>query len=59
MLTEKIGAFAEYLRLVDAAKKKGNGRLALQIQTICGTGIRVSELRFITAEAAKRGRCFL
>ncbi|MBR5428258.1 MAG: tyrosine-type recombinase/integrase [Clostridia bacterium] len=46
---------AEYQRLVDAANKKGNERLALLIQTICGTGIRVSELKFITVEAAKRG----
>ena len=52
---EKELTRAEYQRLVDAAKRKGNERLALLIQTICGTGIRVSELRFITVEAAKRG----
>ena len=52
---EKELTKAEYLRLVETAKKKGNGRLALLIQTICGTGIRVSELQFITVEAAKRG----
>ncbi len=52
---EKELTKAEYLRLVETAKKKGNGRLALLIQTICGTGIRVGELRFITVEAAKRG----
>ena len=52
---EKELTKAEYLRLVETAKKKGNGRLALLIQTICGTGIRVSELKFITVEAAKRG----
>ncbi len=52
---EKELTKAEYLRLVETAKKKGNGRLAPLIQTICGTGIRVSELRFITVEAAKRG----
>lgn len=46
---------AEYLRLVDAAAKKGNEKLALIIQTICGTGIRVSELRYITAEAVEQG----
>lgn len=45
----------EYLRLVDAAYTAGNQRLALLMETICGTGIRVSELRYITAEALKNG----
>lgn len=44
---------AEYLRLLDASKR--NEQLNLVIQTICGTGIRVSELRYFTAEAVKRG----
>ena len=52
---EKELTRAEYQRLVDAANRKGNERLALLIQPICGTGIRVSELQFITVEAAKRG----
>ena len=47
---------AEYVRLVDAARRQGNERLALLLQTICATGIRVSELRFITVEAAALGR---
>ena len=47
---------AEYVRLVDAAQRQGNERLALLLQTICATGIRVSELRFITVEAAALGR---
>ena len=46
---------AEYMRLVKAAKQKGNERLSLLIQTICGTGIRVSELQYITVEAVKCG----
>ena len=46
---------AEYIRLVRTAKQKGNERLDLILQTICGTGIRVSELRFITVEAVCRG----
>ena len=46
---------AEYLRLINAAQQKKNDRLNLIIQTICGTGIRVSELKFITVEAVKRG----
>ena len=45
----------EYHRLVKAAMQKGNGRLCLILQTICGTGIRVSELSFITAEAVRQG----
>ncbi len=47
---------AEYLRLLNAAKWKGNRRLFYLMQTICATGIRVSELRFITVEAVKTGR---
>lgn len=45
----------EYLRLVRAAEKAGNERIALVLQTICGTGIRVSELAAVTVEAVKRG----
>lgn len=45
----------EYRRLLDAARQKGNERLDLLVQTICGTGTRVSELRFITVEAARKG----
>lgn len=46
----------EYVRLVSAARCRGDEQLALVIQTICATGIRVSELRFITVEALQRGR---
>lgn len=46
----------EYDRLCHTARKKRNDRLELIIQTICGTGIRVSELSFITVEAAKSGK---
>ena len=46
---------AEYVRLINTAKQKKNERLNLIIQTICGTGIRVSELQFITVEAVKAG----
>ena len=44
---------AEYLRLPEAAKKKPQLRLVME--TICGTGIRVSELRYFTVEAVQRG----
>lgn len=46
---------AEYERLLRAAYSKRNERLMLVMQTICSTGIRVSELRFITVEAIKMG----
>lgn len=46
----------EYKRLVKAALAANNERLALIIQTICATGIRVSELQYITVEAVKIGR---
>ena len=52
---EKELTKAEYIRLVDTAKRKGNERLNLLLQTICGTGIRVGELSYITVEAAKCG----
>lgn len=43
----------EYLRLLAASKK--NEQLNLVIQTICGTGIRVSELQHFTVEAIRHG----
>lgn len=49
----------EYIRLLDAANKKHNERLNLIIQTICGTGIRVSELQFITVEALHKGEAIV
>lgn len=52
---EKELTKAEYVRLINIAKEKGNERLSLIIQTICSTGIRVSELQFITVEAVRRG----
>ncbi len=45
----------EYERLCRTAEHKHNERLSFIIQTICGTGIRVSELQFITAEAVRKG----
>ncbi len=49
----------EYNRLLSAAERNGNKRLNLILQTICGTGIRVSELKFITVEAVKKGEAFV
>ena len=52
---EKELTKAEYTRLCKAAQRRHNERLNLILQTICGTGIRVSELQFITIEAVKNG----
>ena len=52
---EKELTKAEYTRLCKTAERNQNRRLNLIIQTICGTGIRVSELEFITVEAVKSG----
>ena len=46
----------EYQRLIDAARTLGRERLALLLETICATGIRVSEVKYITVEAAQNGR---
>ena len=46
----------EYERLLTAARSLGRERLALLTETICATGIRVSEVRYITLEAAAAGR---
>ena len=50
-LTEK-----DYGRLVQAAERKGDTRMSMLLQTIGSTGIRISELRFITVESLERGR---
>ena len=56
---EKELTKAEYLRLIDVAKARRNERLNLIIQTICGTGIRVSEVQFITVEAVEKGEAIV
>ncbi len=52
---EKELTKAEYVRLVNAARRTKNSRLELILQTVCGTGIRVSELKYITVEAVRQG----
>lgn len=47
----------DYDRLIRAANLNGQDRLSLIIQTICSTGIRVSELQYITVDAVKEGKC--
>lgn len=51
---EKELTKTEYERLLTAARKKQNERLYFLMQTICSSGIRVSELKFITVEALKK-----
>ena len=49
----------EYARLVETARRLGRGRLSLLMETICATGIRVSEVRYITAEAVNCGEAVI
>ena len=56
---EKELTCKEYDKLIRAANINGQERLSLIIQTICSTGIRVSELRFITVEAIKDGKALV
>ena len=53
--TDKELTKEEYDRLLQAAKQKKNERLYFLMQTICSTGIRVSEVQYITVDAVKRG----
>ena len=46
----------EYVRLLAAARAEGRDRLELLMEAICSTGIRVSEVRFLTVEAVRRSR---
>jgi len=47
---------AEYQKLLDTAQTLGKERLSLLMQTICATGIRVSEVKYITVEAVQAGK---
>lgn len=49
----------EYERLLSAAKQHKNQRLYYLMQTVCSTGIRISELRFITVQAVKAGQALI
>lgn len=46
----------DYDRLIAAARELGRERLALVMEAICATGVRVSEVRYLTVEAVQRGR---
>ena len=53
---EKNLTGVEYERLIDATRKLGRKRLGLLLETIGGTGMRVSEVKYVTVEGAKSGR---
>ena len=46
----------EYERLIETAEGLGKERLSLLMESICGTGIRVSEVQYLTVEAAQQGK---
>ena len=46
----------DYRKLIETAHHLGRNRIALLMETICATGIRVSEVRYITVRVAKAGR---
>lgn len=50
---------AEYERLLMVAKSKQNKKLYMLMQTICSTGIRVSELRYISTDAVRKGEAVI
>ena len=54
--TERELTKGEYMRLVETAERLGKHRLSLLMETVCATGIRVGEVRYITVEAARAGR---
>ena len=54
--TERELTRVEYERLVAAAERTGRARLSLLMEAICATGIRVSEVKYLTVEAAQTGR---
>ncbi len=50
---------AEYLRLLQAAQQQKNERLYLLMQTICSTGIRISELQCITTDTLQKEKAMI
>jgi len=53
---ERVLEKEEYRRLLDEAEREGKRRLFLLMETICATGIRVSEVEYVTVEAVRTGR---
>ena len=50
---------AEYLRLVETAQESGRLKIALLLQSVGATGVRASEVQYLTVEAARRGRAII
>lgn len=48
--------YEEYVRLVEEVQLRGDEQFSLLLQTVCATGIRVSELRYITVENVRQCR---
>ena len=59
LFREKALNRGEYERLVETARRLGRGRLALLMEAICSTGIRVSEVSYLTVEAARTGQAVI
>lgn len=49
----------EYMKLVETARTQKKERLAMLIETICATGIRVSEVKYLTVESLKQGQAVI
>lgn len=56
---EKELSKAEYERLLSAAKSKNDERLYYLMQTIASTGLRVSEIKYVTCEAVNTGQAII
>ncbi len=56
MNQEKELTRQEYQRLLQTARDEGKVQLALCIETIAATGVRISELRYFTVERVRKGR---
>ena len=54
--TEKEMSRAEYKKLIEKAYRMGREQTALIMETIGATGIRISELKYITVAAVKSGK---
>lgn len=57
--SEKELEAEEYKKLVKVAEMEGDEKLSMMLQTICSTGIRISELQFVTVESLQQGKVFV
>lgn len=49
----------EYVQLLSAAQAQGKNRLVLLMEAICCTGIRVSEVQYLTVESVREGKAVI